>query len=156
MNKIKERVLEILQNTNLMFLGTHDEKGSWVSPVSFIFDENFFIYWQSSPRTRHSKAISQNKKASGSIVLHDGFYGNMPELAIQFDGEVDVINGERDDLSLKNFEKRKYKERGKEIPEDLKCLREGNFWYCLKPNKIELIDFENVKYEKQVLIIKNE
>lgn len=57
MINIRNRVLEVLEQTYLMSLGIQDDGGVWVSDVIFIYDENLNIYWMSDPEARHSRAI---------------------------------------------------------------------------------------------------
>lgn len=149
---MNSRIKEILDNSNLMFLGTEDHSGPWVAPVCFLHDDTFNLYWQSNIDSRHSKAVLENKKVSGAIVLHDGFYGNKPELALQFEGLVEKIDGENKVLSNKHFVKRKYKERNKPIPDNLNALWLNYSWYKLTPTFVELIDEENFSHDKQKII----
>ena len=141
---IKNRVFEILNKTHLMSLGTLDDGGVWVSDVIFIFDENLNIYWMSNPDTRHSTAISKINLVSGTITQKKK--SGKQNFEIQFTGKAEKIDVLRYDLACKHFEK-----RGKQKPEESDDVLDGDSWYILIPNKIELIDEENFGFEKQSL-----
>ncbi len=149
--KAIERVLEVLDGSKLIFLGTCDNNKSWVTPLIFVHDEDLNIFWQSNPKVLHSKNIEKNGEASGSVILNDGFVGNGKELAIQLEGIVEILHEDSDVLSRKLFEK---KNTNGQIYSGKSELWPGNCWYKLTPNKIYLTDQENFGYERQELILK--
>jgi len=141
---IRARVIEILDNTHLMSLGTMHNKNVWVSDVIFIYDDKLHIYWMSDPDTRHSQAILKNKKVAGTITASTK--SKMLNFGIQFSGFAEKIDEPRYDLALKHYAK-----RGKPKPKETDNVLQGDSWYVLKPNKIELIDEENFGFEKRIL-----
>lgn len=141
---IKDRILEILEKTHLMNLATLDKTGVWVSSVVFIHDDDLNIFWISDPETRHSKAILENKQVAGTITFTTK--SKEPNLGIQFSGVAHKIDGSRYDLALKHFKK-----RSKIEPKESEDVLEGDSWYMIKPNEIDLIDEENYGFEKKKL-----
>jgi len=142
-NKIKKIVKEVLEKGYLMSLGTTDDGGVWVCNVIYIYDEDFNLYWMSDPECRHSKAIMKNPKVAGTVTV------NLPKennLGIQFSGFAEKIDGDRYDLAKKHYAKR----RKSELKETEDVLQ-GDSWYILKPEKIELICEEFFGFEKQIL-----
>ncbi|MFA6295179.1 MAG: pyridoxamine 5'-phosphate oxidase family protein [Candidatus Paceibacterota bacterium] len=145
---IRKRVLEVLNNTHLMSLGTSDKDGIWVADVIFLYDEDLNIYWLSAPDCRHSKAILENNKVAGSITYSTK--NKELNFGIQLEGEVERLEGIRFDLIIKHWTKRNHK-----IPDISKALEVlgGDCWYKLTPTRIELIDEENFGFDRQKLKI---
>ncbi len=140
---LKERVLEVLQKGHLMSLGTMDAEGVWVADILYIFDDNFNVYWMSSPNTRHSKAVELNTKAAGTITLSNKSKEN--NFGIQFEGHAEKI----EDLDL-NIAKQHAIKRGNPVPETSKdILRPGASWYKLTLKKLYLIDEKNFGFKRQ-------
>jgi len=52
MINIRKRIIEVLDQTHLMSLGTTDDDGIWVADVIFLYDNDLNIYWLSSPDCR--------------------------------------------------------------------------------------------------------
>ena len=142
-NSIKELIEEVLERGYLMSLATLDDGGIWVADVIYIFDKNFNIYWMSNPDVRHSKALIKNPKIAGTITSN---YPKEDNLGIQFEGEAEKIDGNRYDLAIKHYEKRK-----RPKPEESEDVLQGDSWYVLKPKKIELIHEKFFGFNKQKL-----
>jgi uncharacterized protein YhbP (UPF0306 family) len=143
MPEIKDLICEVLQKGYLMSLATVDDGGVWVADVIYVFDENLNLYWMSKDSTRHSKAISLNPGVAGTVTVSGQGEHN---LGIQFSGTAEKLEETRFDLGKKHFEK-----RGKPIPQETDDILHGSFWYCLKPQKIELIYEPLFGFKKQVL-----
>jgi len=141
---IRKRVLEVLEKGHLMSLATADEGGVWVADVIYVYDDELVLYWMSSPDVRHSQALLKSPHVAGSITLSNK--GGEPNLGIQFYGRAEKIDGARHDLAKKHFHKRGYPEL-----EESDDVLDGDSWYMLTPAKIELIDEENLGFEKRTL-----
>jgi len=141
---IKAKILEVLSKGYLMSLGTIDEGGVWVADVIYIYDEDLNIYWMSDPDSRHSKAIEKNNQAATSITVTN--QGKAPNLGVQLSGKTEKIEGPRHDLAVKHFKK-----RGKPEPKENDDVLDGDSWYVLHPKRIDLIDEENLGYDKKSL-----
>ncbi|OHB04703.1 MAG: hypothetical protein A3B14_01685 [Candidatus Zambryskibacteria bacterium RIFCSPLOWO2_01_FULL_45_21] len=149
MVNIRERILEVLEQTHLMSLATVDEGGPWVADVVFIFDDDLNIYWMSDPKTRHSKAILENNKAAGSITYSTK--RKETNFGVQFEGIVEQLEGIQFSLLVKHLTKRGYP---KPKISDAKKILDGDMWYKLTPTKVGLIDEENFGYDRQDTNIK--
>ncbi len=143
-NDIRQFVKEVLDKGYLMSLATTDNGGIWVCDVIYIHDDGLNIYWMSDPDTRHSQAIIANNRVAGTITVSGAGEDN---LGIQFDGIAGKIDGLRPDLATKHRAKRK-----KPLPEEGRdILEDGESWYVIKPEKIELIYEKLFGFEKHKL-----
>lgn len=140
---IQQLIKEVLDKGYLMSLATIDNGGVWVADVIYIHDNNLNIYWISDPDVRHSQAIVANNQAAGTITVNGAGEHN---LGVQFEGTVEKIEGNRHDLALKHYAKRK-----KPAPKETDDVLQGDSWYILKPKKIELICEELFGFEKKKL-----
>jgi len=128
---IKQLVVEVLKKGYLMSLATVDDGGVWVADVIYVHDDDLNIYWMSDPDVRHSKAIEKNNHVAGTITVSGA---GEEDLGIQFEGTVEKIAEERYDLAVKQMIKRKKPE-----PKETDDVLQGDSWYVLRPQKIELI-----------------
>ena len=143
MINLKDRVKEVLEKGHLMSLATTDDRGVWVSDVVYIFDDNLNIYWMSSLKTRHSKAIELNNKVAGTITVSNK--NKEKNLGIQFNGVAQKI----ENLDF-NITKQYLIKKGNPVPEaPTNILRPGAGWYMLKINSLYLIDEENFGFNRQ-------
>ena len=143
-NNTKELIKEVLEKGYLMSLATYDDGGVWVADVIYVFDEQLNIYWISDPEVRHSEAIAKNNKIAGTITVSGPKESN---LGIQFEGVAEKVEGSRYDLAKKHYAKRLKPE-----PKETDDILQGDFWYVLRPSKIELIceklfEFDKLKLE---------
>ncbi|MEX0652308.1 MAG: hypothetical protein WD509_03210 [Candidatus Paceibacterota bacterium] len=145
---MKEAVLEILNKGYLMSLATFDDS-VWVSDLIYIYDEDLNIYWMSDPAVRHSKALVKNNLVAGTITISN--HGKEPNLGIQFSGKALKIEGPRHDLAVKHLKKRGHPE-----PKEEDDVLDGDSWYMLVPDKIDIIDEEKYGYDKRSLDLSNE
>jgi len=144
---IKQRILEVLKSGHLMSLGTTDDGGVWVADVIYIFDDDLYIFWMSAPDCRHSKAIEKNNLVSGSITISNK--SKEDNFGIQFSGKAERLEGMRFDLVIKHLSKRGYK-----IPPKPMDILDGDFWYKLKLDFIDLIDEKNFGFDKKKIDLK--
>lgn len=138
---VRARAMKTLERGYLMSLGTVDNGGVWVSDVIYIFDDALNIYWMSDPDARHSKAIEANSQGAGTVTVNAAGQDN---LGVQFSGCARKIEGPRFDLALKHYAK-----RGKPAPAESDDVLQGDAWYMLTPEVMELIDEENFGFTKQ-------
>lgn len=140
---IKQLIKEVLDKGYLMSLATTDDGGVWVADVIYIHDDNPNIYWMSDSDVRHSQAIIANNRIAGTITVSGAGESN---LGIQFEGIAEKIEGERHDLALKHYAKRK-----KLAPKETDDVLQGDSWYMLKPKRIELINEKLYGFDKKKL-----
>lgn len=144
MVEVRERILEVLNKTHLMSLGTCDNEGPWVADIIFIYDEDFNLYWMSDADTRHSRAILNNANVAGSITYSTK--SKEPNFGIQFEGVAEQLPGVQFQLLVKHLAKRAYP---KPKLSHAKKILDGDLWYKVTPSKIFLIDEENFGYDRQ-------
>lgn len=144
----KARIKEVLDKGYLISLATADEGGVWAADLIYVFDEkDFTIYWMSRPEARHSKALEKNKNVAGTITVNNTF--KEPDLGLQLTGTAERHASLSFPLSVKYLLK-----QGKPAPlKGVSILKEGCYWYSLRPTKIELIDEANLKFEKRTLAL---
>lgn len=66
---VKDLITDYLQQARLMQVSTARNNQPWTCNVYFAFDDNFNLYWISTPQRRHSQEIEANEKVAGTIVL---------------------------------------------------------------------------------------
>lgn len=142
---IKARAAQVLGEGHLMSLATVDEGGVWVADVIFVFDDELNLYWMSDPSVRHSQALLTNSQVAGTITVSNK--SGEPNLGIQFSGRAEKIEGARYDLAKKHLAK-----RNKPEPQETDDVLDGDSWYKLVVEKLELIDEANFGYDKQTLL----
>lgn len=142
---LRQLIVDVLEKGYLMSLGTHDSGGVWVADVIYIFDEELNLYWMSDPEVRHSSAIVKQPQVAGTITVSQAAE---PNLGLQFSGKAAAIDGARYDLAVKHLAK-----RHKLKPAETDDVLDGDKWYQLTPEFIELIDEKDFGYEKQKMII---
>ena len=145
---IHQRAKEALQQGHLMSLGTVDDVGVWVADIIYIFDDNLTIYWMSSPRTRHSKAIELNGKAAGTITISTA--SKEDNFALQFDGVAKKIDSLDFDIAQNHLIKRGYTTVDASLP----ILKPGTSWYMLKPTSMYLIDEKHFGFDRQNIYLR--
>jgi len=145
MHNIRKIIIdEVLSKAHLMALATSDDDGVWISYVVYVFDDDLNIYWLSRPETRHSKAILQNPDVAGTISV--GHRSKEDNIAIQFSGVAQKIEGDVLPMAIKHYEKRGYP-----VPQEGEILRKGESWYCAKPKFIDLTYEPLFGFNKQKL-----
>src|SRR5690349_13315806 len=63
----KKYLNECLSSTQYCALGTVDEKGVWVNPVYFAWDDKFNLYFISQMSSRHMQNIQKDPRVSIAI-----------------------------------------------------------------------------------------
>lgn len=142
MPDIRPVIRDVLEKGYLLSLATTDEGGVWVADVIYVHDDDFNIYWMSDPEARHSKAVAGNPNVAGAIAVSGPGENN---LGIQFSGRAEKIAGSRYDLIVKHFLKRKKLT----LPKETDDVLQGDFWYVVRPTKIDLICEKEFGFDKQ-------
>jgi nitroimidazol reductase NimA-like FMN-containing flavoprotein (pyridoxamine 5'-phosphate oxidase superfamily) len=69
-NRAGERAQRLIEETKHMTLATADRSGNpWVSPVFFVPDDAYDLYWVSAKSARHSQNVRDNP--SVAIVVYE-------------------------------------------------------------------------------------
>ncbi len=117
-----------------------------MAPVIYIFDDSLTLYWMSDPDVRHSMAILENPSVAATIAISNK--SGEKNLGLQISGKAKKIDGPRYDLALKHYAK-----RGKPAPKETDDVLQGDSWYELHPDFIELIDEEYFGFSKQKFVV---
>jgi nitroimidazol reductase NimA-like FMN-containing flavoprotein (pyridoxamine 5'-phosphate oxidase superfamily) len=95
MNSV-EKAKYVIENNNFMVISTADNSGKpWISPVGFVYDDNYNLYWVSYKEALHSKNI--NTRPEIAIVI----FGQMPEGGfdgVYIDAKAAVLENEAEIL----------------------------------------------------------
>ncbi len=82
---------EIFDNQSYLCLATANEEGKpWASPVAYVCDENFCLYFISYIGSQHAKNIRENKDVS--ISIYDSHQKLRNALGIQAAGKCEIID----------------------------------------------------------------
>lgn len=120
-----------------MQLATSCNDKPWVCTVYFVHDENFNIFWVSSPKRRHSQELSANPNVSATIVIYDDPSGE--RVGFQIEGTASLVSDAVEIQKAARLYVDKYKS-GKEYFLQLTADNPEQFIYKLKPNNIALFD----------------
>ncbi len=143
MEDIRRLVGDMLEKGKLIVLGTVDEKGPWVCNVIYVHDNEFNIYWLSYEDKRHSIAMQKNPHIAALITFEQ------EKAQLQIEGNVERLEGDILELAIKQRKKR----GNKPIPTKIgEVLSPGEYWYKLKPTKMELTDEPRFGFKKQKLL----
>ena len=129
-----------------MSLATTDENGPWVSDVIFVFDKDWNIYWLSQTNTRHSLAIANDARVAATITITGK--SKEPNEGLQISGVAEKLSGAQIELAALHWTKRGHPPPEKE--DDV--LDEGEAWYTLRPQMIELIHEPLFGFKKQKIL----
>ncbi len=136
MDNLKKIVKEIMEEGNLMSLGTVDEGGVWVADINYVNDNDLNLYWLSYVDTRHSQAIARDNKVAASITISSG-KGDTNK-GIQIVGVAQKIDTEIKEIADKHRQKR----GKKSLPDSQTLLDRYESWYMLKPISIDIVHEE--------------
>jgi nitroimidazol reductase NimA-like FMN-containing flavoprotein (pyridoxamine 5'-phosphate oxidase superfamily) len=142
MDEIQQLARQILEDSLVMNLGTADESGPWVAPVTYVFDNDMNLYWLSMSSARHSEAISKNPKVACAIIADASVER---ERALQIEGTAALVQ----EVSLE-LEQKIQEKKGKPVPTNVsEVVPRKQIWYKLMPTRIELIHNEKFGYKRQ-------
>lgn len=86
----RNQALVLLRNEKTMVLAVHADDGPWVAPVYFLFDSPG-IYFFSSPRSKHIRALRHSSQAAGAIFVDGDQLQKIQGL--QMVGQVEQVHG---------------------------------------------------------------
>ena len=93
MEDIKEKAKQIIESNIYMTLATASKSGQpWISPVFFVYDASYNLYWISSKESRHSNLVRGNNKVA--IVIFDSSAIEGEGDAVYLEAEAEEMNDE--------------------------------------------------------------
>lgn len=97
-----DKVVEILSSSKYMTLATATTHGQpWVSPLFFVYDKDFNLYWSSSKSAKHSELISEN--SSVALVIYSSEITNRFWEALYIVGKAHQVSEEEFADALKLY-----------------------------------------------------
>ena len=87
-SKLKETVLEYLQEHYTMTVATAQEGVPWVASV-FYASDGFNLYFLSDPESQHSKHITENPKIA--VTVNEDYHDWRRIKGIQIDGKAELV-----------------------------------------------------------------
>lgn len=142
-DKLQQLTRKVLERGYLLSLGIVDDEGPWVADVIYIFDDDFNLYWMSTPHRRHSKAIdSGSSRVATAIAVTQGPV--MPDEGLQISGVAQRVQNPSDDL-LKQW----MRKMNRAFEAGLGIVLNEHVWYKLVPDRIELIYQGKFGYNRQ-------
>lgn len=135
MDQVKQLIHELLHDAPLFTLATCVNNQPWCCDMIFVWDDDFNMYWLSSPDARHSKEIEQNSKVGATVTLVDQ---DGKGKSLQIEGEGFVIEDDKRRFEAdKNFKDRHHMTGLLTLEQALEETKKLNL-YQLKPTKIFL------------------
>lgn len=135
MDEVKKLIHELLHDAPLFTLATCVNGQPWCADMIFVWDEDFNIYWLSSPDSRHSKEIEKNLHVAATVTMvePDG-----KGRSLQIEGTCTIINDDKRRFEAdKNYHDRHHV-TGLLTLEQAREETKGFGLYKLSPNKIFL------------------
>ena len=95
MNKYIKKAKEIIKNNIYMTIATASKDGKpWVSPVFFVYDKSYNLYWVSNKEALHSKLLRGNPQAS--IVIFDSSATEGQGDGVYFETKVEELSNQKE------------------------------------------------------------
>ncbi|NNN20841.1 MAG: hypothetical protein HKL80_02400 [Acidimicrobiales bacterium] len=135
---IKHLVNEYLSRTRMLQLATCLNDQPWNCTVYYAFDDDWNIYWISTPDRRHSKEIVINPKVSGAIAFSQEPYPKDGVQGLQFEGVAEMLSGDEEEKASKFYIDQL--DREDTLLEDIRSGKNPHKFYRIKPTKFVLFD----------------
>ncbi len=88
-----KKAKRIISKNIYMTIASSSKGGKpWISPVFFVYDNNYNLYWVSNKNARHSKLVNKNPQAA--IVIFDSSAIEGQGDGVYFETKVDVVKNE--------------------------------------------------------------
>jgi len=135
MEEIKQLIKELLHDAPLFTLATCVDNQPWCCDMIFVWDQDFNMYWLSSPNARHSQDIEKNPKVAATVTMVDE---QGKGRSLQIEGTCRVIQDDKRRFEAdKNFKDRHHMTGLLTIEQALEETKKLNL-YQLNPTKIYL------------------
>jgi uncharacterized protein YhbP (UPF0306 family) len=126
--------LELLEQQSTVALATGDDRGEpHCAPLFYVSDEDYRLYWFSSPRSQHSKNLKRDARAAATVYAPTDEWKEIRGL--QMRGEAYVVR----DRVLRRKIAERYVERfrlGGTFAPAMAATR----LYCFEPSWIRYLD----------------
>ena len=132
---VRHTALHYLEQNTVITLATHGPLGLWAAAV-FYASEGFDIYFLSTGQTRHAQNIADTPHVAGTI--QENYHDWSTIMGIQLEGSVRLLSGLEQDRAIALYAKRHPLINVDSGP--IRSALEYVNWYCLKPERVYLID----------------
>lgn len=137
---LSELVGQYLDDARLMQLATAVDDQPWVCSVWFAADDQFNIYWFSTPTRRHSLEIATNVKVAAAFAL--AHTPANPPRGLQLQGIASVVDDQVEEAHARAI----YAGRifpDEKVDELLHHPQRAHLFYRIKPSLFVLFDAVN-------------
>ncbi|MGH7203754.1 MAG: pyridoxamine 5'-phosphate oxidase family protein [Candidatus Levyibacteriota bacterium] len=141
MADLKKRIYDILKTTRVMQLATTSDNKPWVCNVHFYADENFNIYWISTPTRRHSLDIEKNPHVAITIKVHEDKPDEQYVIGLSAEGTAERIVDQEVKNVINHYQEKLGKD--KKLMSDILTGKNPHRFYRLKPTSFVLFDSKN-------------
>jgi len=135
---VKQLIQEYFKNTRMLQIATSSDGQPWNCTVYYVFDDDWNIYWISTPERRHSKEIANNPKVAGVIAFSQEPYPTDGVQGLQFEGLAEILSGEEEKKASKLYIEQL--DREKTLLEDIRSGKNPHKFYRIQPTKFVLFD----------------
>lgn len=138
--ELRQFIHDYLEQAKLMQVVTSKNNQPWACTVYFVYNDQFNLYWISTPQRRHSQEIKENNKVAGTIVLPHTPGDKVRGL--QFEGVAEELN----DRSSAEPAMKYYADRFRMKTERVKAIlnhKDAHLPYRITPRLIVLFDEQN-------------
>jgi len=129
---------EYFGKTRMLQLATCVDGQPWNCTVYYAFDNNWNIYYISTPNRRHSQEILINPKVSGAIAFSQEPYPKDGVQGLQFEGVAELLSGDDEEIASKLYIQQLNREAT--LLDDVRNGKNPHKFYRVKPTKIVLFD----------------
>lgn len=89
---LNELARNIIVENQYCILATSDELGNpWISPVAYVFDQQWNLYFVSMPSSKHGQNIKKNGKVAVSIFDSTQNWGD--GVGLQIESTIEIVKG---------------------------------------------------------------
>lgn len=137
---LRKLITDYVNEAIIMQIATAKNNQPWACTVHFANDEDFHLFWISTPERRHSQEIEQNDKVAGTIVLPHT--KDQKPRGLQFEGIAKKITDKQEQQHAMDVFAVK---RGlpNERKQNILAGKDNHVLYQIVPNKIILFDTVN-------------
>lgn len=134
----KTPIKDYLNQNKMMQLAVVIDGKPWVCNVWYATDEDLNIYWLSSTKVRHSRALLTDKNVAAAVWLHEE-PTDMPVRGVQIEGTAEIMTDQAEiEKAIKYYSERIFDIE--QIRQFMASPYEPRRFYKLKPSKFIFID----------------
>lgn len=91
---LRKLIKEYMAEMHVMQLATSVDNKPWVCNLHFYADDDFNIYWISTPARRHSEDIKQNPNVAAVMKIHEDTPDEPYVIGLSAEGKASVLDTE--------------------------------------------------------------